>query len=399
LLTVQCIVETNLSNYVEGIVERRSQASRPLTLIAYDTFVEACICVVIHPLNRGLDFLNRPRHGNGQAVDDHLDPGHAEGQRPSRQGSSMPLKLPPYVRQVRNKIGRPYLYFQRGRGTARAGGLHRLPDDPKSPEFWEEYARISGLPVQRPSTRSVAALVAAWQASPEWHELAPKTQEEYTRYCARIIEAWGPLEVAGIEPRHVLMLRDRYAATPAAANHMIRTLGSMLSWSVPRGWRPDNPCRDVPHLKIGEGYEPWPWDVTVEARQDLAESYPPLSRAIWLSLYTGQRAGDTLAMRWDAVRDGHISVHQLTDGRLNGLLDAEIAVDHAVLAHQDLFLFRLSADRRRRRDDARINRELAKRVGAMAGVVVDGRGEGVQCIVAFALVGAQAFKSALYALV
>jgi hypothetical protein len=226
----------------------------------------------------------------------------------------MPPKLPPHVRQVRNKIGRPYLYFQRGRGTAQAGGLHRLPDDPKSPEFWEEYARISGLPVQRPSARSVAALVAAWQASPDWHELAPKTQEEYTRYCARIIEAWGPLEVAGIEPRHVLMLRDRYAATPAAANHMIRTLGSMLSWSVPRGWRSDNPCRDVPHLKIGEGYEPWPWDVTVEAREDLAKSYPPLSRAIWLSLYTGQRAGDTLAMRWDAVRDGHITVRQQKTG-------------------------------------------------------------------------------------
>jgi hypothetical protein len=92
-------------------------------------------------------------------------------------GELMPPKLPPYVTQVRNKIGRPYLYFQRGRGTANAGVRHRLPEDPKSPEFWSEYARLSGLPVERPSAKSVAALVSAWHASPEWHCLAPSTRE------------------------------------------------------------------------------------------------------------------------------------------------------------------------------------------------------------------------------
>jgi hypothetical protein len=71
----------------------------------------------------------------------------------------------------------------------------------------------------------------------------------------------------------------------------------MLTWSVARGWRRDNPCREIPRPRIGEGYEPWPLAVTIKAREELARTFPQLERAIWLALYTDQRLGDTLAMR------------------------------------------------------------------------------------------------------
>jgi integrase len=80
----------------------------------------------------------------------------------------------------------------------------------------------------------------------------------------------------------------------------------MLSWSAPRGWRSDNPCLLVPKLKGGAGYEP-PREAIEHARVHLR---PDLWHAMALGLYTGQRRGDVLAMRWDHVSEGMISVAQ-----------------------------------------------------------------------------------------
>jgi integrase len=81
----------------------------------------------------------------------------------------------------------------------------------------------------------------------------------------------------------------------------------MLSWSVPRGWRPDNPCDHVKKLKGSEPYEPWSWTAIEIARQHLRNE---LWWAAALALYTGQRQGDVLAMRWDALQNGFIVVAQ-----------------------------------------------------------------------------------------
>lgn len=224
----------------------------------------------------------------------------------------MPPKLPPHVRMVRNRVGREYLYFQRGRSTSKPERPIRLPDDPKSPEFWAEYARLSGAPAPKIEPNAVSELVKAWQASPEWRAMKSSTKEDWTRYCGRILAAWGPLQVRGLEPRHVLVLRDTYADRPAAANNLIRCLSSMLAWSVPRGWRSDNPCREIKPLKGGEGYAPWSWGVIEAAAAALR---PDLWWAVALALYSGQRLGDVLAMRWDAIQGNMLVVRQEKTGK------------------------------------------------------------------------------------
>jgi len=231
---------------------------------------------------------------------------------PICEGPWLMGKLPPHVVKVRNRQGRPYFYFQRARGTDRASRRVRLPDDPESPAFWAAYAELMQLAPPKRNLNAVVELAAAWQASPEWSSLAPKTRAEWTRYLARIVDAWGPLEVRGIEPRHVLALRDQYADRPASANNLLRCLSSMLGWSVPRGYRPDNPCREVRPFRGGAGYAPWSWDVIEAAR---AELRPDLWAVVALALYTGQRQGDVLAMRWDAIREGLIAVRQEKTGR------------------------------------------------------------------------------------
>ena len=102
-------------------------------------------------------------------------------------------------------------------------------------------------------------------------------------------------------------LNDCYADRPATANNLLRFLSSLLSWSVPRGWRSDNPCLLVPKLKGGKGYEPWPWQTIELARQHLRAD---LWYVVALALYTGQRLGDVLTMRWDQGSRGIIAVAQ-----------------------------------------------------------------------------------------
>ncbi len=241
----------------------------------------------------------------------------------------MRVPLPPHVWKARNRTGREYYYLTPHRGTDRQGATIRLPDDPSSQEFWVEYARLMHLPAEQMSGNTVRELDRAWggtwnkakkvdeNASPEWQAIGNKTKVEWRRHRRRIVEAWGDLEAKGIEPKHVLALRDSWAASPANANNLMRCLSSMLSWSVPRGWRAENPCREIKPLKGGPGYAPWPWDVIQAAEPELANAgRDDLWWAVALALYTGQRLGDCLAMKWSAINDrGQIWVRQEKTGK------------------------------------------------------------------------------------
>ena len=107
------------------------------------------------------------------------------------------------------------------RGTPRAEKAIRLPDDPRQPEFWTEYARLMHAPTAPVKSNTVAKLIEAWHASPEWKQMKPKTRVDWERYCRRIKDSWGAYEVKGIEPKNVLTLRDLYASTPASANNLL----------------------------------------------------------------------------------------------------------------------------------------------------------------------------------
>ena len=216
------------------------------------------------------------------------------------------INLPEHVHAVRAK-GRTYTYYQPNRNAKVKGARIRIHGEPLSAEWWANYQLVTGTPRPKPKNGTFAAVMEEWHASPEWNELAAKTREEWTRYCERILGVWGPLEVSGIEPRHVLKLRDAYENTPAAANNLLRCLSSMIAWSIPRGYRTDNPCRGVRKLKGGDPYEPWPWDVIDIVK---SKARPDVWSVVALALYTGQRLGDTLKMRRDAVQHGLISVKQ-----------------------------------------------------------------------------------------
>ncbi len=209
------------------------------------------------------------------------------------------LQLPPHVHCTTAR-GKQYFTYHPFRGTKRSGKRVKLPGAPlntdgtPNPEWWAAYRLAAGEPAPAARAGTFAALIASYKASPEWRELSPRTQKEWTRHLQLVQNKWGALLVDGVEPKHVLSLRDTRAETPADANNMLRALSALFGWSLLRGWRSANPCLRIPKLKIGEGWAPWPWDAIQHFRQ---HARTDLWEAAALALYTGQRMSDVLVMQ------------------------------------------------------------------------------------------------------
>jgi len=243
------------------------------------------------------------------------------------------IALPPHIHRT-VKRGREYYAYHPFRGTWRAGeripisGAPQNADGSLNADWWASYHRLAGPTVMQRGTFS--SLIHEYQRSPEWASMAATTRSDWSRYLAYVVKAWGHTGVAGLKPKHVMELRDAYAdlmpvapgvltkppsayaARPAAANNLLRALSAMIGWSIPRGWRDDNPCDHVPKLRGGEGYSFWSWEEIALFRSVAA---PRFVLAQSLALYTGQRLGDLLSMLWSQCRDGVISVRQEKTGK------------------------------------------------------------------------------------
>jgi integrase len=220
------------------------------------------------------------------------------------------VELPPHVHRVVAK-GRHYYYFQRARGTRSEGPRISLPRDLHSIAFWQAYRAASGL--EEPAGRTFDDLITAYRLSPEFRAKALTTQRDYDRYLKIIREAWGPLLVSGVRPKHVLKLRDAWAEAPVAANMLVSIAKLLINWGLPREFSQNNPCLAIPKLEMEDGgAHPWPaWAF------DLIEGHAAegLRHAVWLARYTGQRQADVLRMSKADLEDGGIKVKQQKTGK------------------------------------------------------------------------------------
>lgn len=223
------------------------------------------------------------------------------------------VELPKGV-NVATVKGRRYFYYHPARGTKNAGRPIRLPDDPRSPEFWAEYARVSGKSVQDDAPRfgTFDALIAGYRASPEFARKAQRTQELDNWHLKIIKDIWGPRLVKGVRPRHVLELRDAFANTPRKADQLVTMLSVLVSWGIPREYADINPCREIGKLFHSDGWAPWSWPDITHAKDHLP---PHLWWVAALALYTGQRQSDVLDMNWSAIIGGGIEARQSKTGK------------------------------------------------------------------------------------
>ena len=229
------------------------------------------------------------------------------------------------------KIELPYLWLplMRGKQKAfyrRAGRTFRIrrldgkPLLPGDAGFVDAYNAIhrdfeaAPAPRDTPAPGSLAALIAAYRASPEWRDLKPGTRETYERVLYALSTRFGHLPVATVPRGFIGKLKDEYGTkdgepTPRRANYVVAIFRRLMSFAVDRGWRTDNPALKPGRLKTGPGYRAW-------NQRDVATflEHPgideTLKRALLLGLCTGQRKGDCLRMLWSARRDGGIEIVQ-----------------------------------------------------------------------------------------
>lgn len=191
-----------------------------------------------------------------------------------------------------------------------------LPNLPGSPEFAQAYAEaLAGEPkrqigAERTTPGTLNALAVVYLKSAEWKQLRPTTRATYGGIIERLRNDYGALPLRGFTRERLLAMRDKRAATPAAANNMIKVLRILFAFAVDRNLRADNPAEKVKPLRYdSEGNHVW----TEEEIAWFEARWPVGTRerlAMDLLLYTAQRSGDVRTMGRQHLRDGRISVVQ-----------------------------------------------------------------------------------------
>lgn len=215
----------------------------------------------------------------------------------------------PYCQPVTSK-GKTYYYYRR------SGIRQRLTGAPGSTEFMDCYQRIhdsfeNGRPTPGALPGSFEALIRAYLCSPEFNELADSTKAEYRYFIEPMRIKYGKLPIRGISRKFVMAYRDSFQDKPSKANHAVKVLSVVLSFAVDREMLDRNPAIKIKSLKTGPGWQAWPKAAIEKAHTKMTG---PARIAFMLALYTGQRKGDVLAMRWDEIDDGGIKVKQSKTG-------------------------------------------------------------------------------------
>lgn len=207
--------------------------------------------------------------------------------------------------------GRVYFYFRRGET------YQRLPNDPDSLEFDQEYWAIRSGNRKKATRTTFDALIQSYYQTPEFKGKKPGTQKEYRRTLELIREEKGKADFTSLRRKGVIAARDKYADTWRKANSMVEMLSILSRHAIDLEWIAANPASGVTKLTGGE-YEPWP-----DGKLRAYERYCRKHGLEWeltaflLCIGTGQRIGDVVRMEWVHYDGEFIAVVQdKTDKRL-----------------------------------------------------------------------------------
>jgi integrase len=220
------------------------------------------------------------------------------------------MRLPKYVQAwVDNRDDRAYYYLRR-RGFPRV----RLPGLPWSPSFMAAYeAALSGpraaVGAGRIKPGSVAAVVAAYLDSQTFFgSKKPGTQRWQRSILDRFRAAHGDWSFAQLPTQWIEAQLD--LKTPHAARSLLTVLRSLCRFAIKRGYRRDDPTRDIKARSVkSDGFHCWTDDEVAqfEACHPVG-SKPRLALA--LLLYTAQRRADVVRMGRQHIRNGVLTLTQ-----------------------------------------------------------------------------------------
>lgn len=199
-------------------------------------------------------------------------------------------ELPKYCYRLGRK---GYIYYRHG------GVLHRMPNDPTSTEFAQEYAKLRSGRNLPPATRNFKKLIAHYMQSQKWERLAENTRKSYRQSFRYLEDRIGSYDPKSMQRVHVISMRDALAHKPTTANRRVGALSVLYEHGIDIGWLTQNPAKSVGNLEgKRDPRHPWPQDLIDKARETATGETLVLFEML---LGTGQRINDVLAMQW-----GHI---------------------------------------------------------------------------------------------
>ncbi|TBW38799.1 integrase [Siculibacillus lacustris] len=234
----------------------------------------------------------------------------------------------PFISSFRDRHGRERWRFRR------AGKTISMVGAPGEAAFEVAYrAAIEGRKIEKAEVRRLPAaapprsLRAAWRilttGTIEWKSLGAVSKANQTAIAERFFttpiyegakEVYGDMGIDELERRHVKAILARWAATPHAAAHILRLIRKLVTIALDEEWISVDPTHRLRYRPEYEGWRAWTAEerIAYEARWPIG-STPRLVYA--LALYSGQRRGDLVALRWADINRDEITLVQHKTGK------------------------------------------------------------------------------------
>ena len=189
----------------------------------------------------------------------------------------------------------------------------RIEGEPGTVAFMRSYELAANADAAESVDGTFATILRTYQASPEFRGLAKTTRKNYSQRIDVLNEAFGKIDIRAFSEKKirgtVLAWRDQVAIDyPAAAGGYMGTLSAILTFAEGRSIIDINPMRGVGRLRAATRVDcVWGHD---QIKSLLAVSPDLLQWAIKLALFTGQRKGDLIKLKWADASNGYLRLVQ-----------------------------------------------------------------------------------------
>ena len=175
---------------------------------------------------------------------------------------------------------------------------------------------------------SFGELVQMYLTNSAFRDLRDSTKARYRRQIEPANVKLAAVPLKGVTKRVLLKYRESLSAHRVTANDTIGVLRILLAFAVENEMLATNPALTIKPLRVeSDGWAPW----SDAALEKFAQHSRGIARtAFFLALYTGQRRGDIVSLRWsDVGADGKIHLTQQKTGKelvipLDPVLKAEL---------------------------------------------------------------------------
>ena len=206
------------------------------------------------------------------------------------------------IHTVRGK-GRTYYYAWRG-GP-------RINEKPGTPAFLLSYKEAHASR-RRPPENCLFTLISEFKQSADFSRLSARTKKDYRTYLAVVEEKFGSMPLKAVQDPRARGLfkewRDGFADNSRKADHLWTALSRVLSFGKDRGRLTGNVCERGGRLYKAERQDKTWTEEHISRFLQVASS--ELALALLMALWTGQRQGDLLSLRWDAYQSGKLHIRQ-----------------------------------------------------------------------------------------